>query len=117
MTTDLGTRGRSRAGSVAVLTGAAAALLVTGLLHAFVTTFPFPPVAVADTIVKRSPGAVATRSIELLGHFAQPLLVVGTTVAYLGLAAALGALLPRLADSVPGSTLVAAFLLWPTRTQ
>lgn len=111
MTTDLGTRGRSRAGSVAVLTGAAAALLVTGLLHAFVTTFPFPPVAVADTIVKRSPGAVATRSIELLGHFAQPLLVVGTTVAYLGLAAALGALLPRLADSVPGSTLVAAFLL------
>lgn len=111
MTTELDARSRARAGSVATLTGAAAALLATGMLHTFVPAFPFPPVAVADTIVERSPGAVATRSIELLGHLAQPLLVVGTILAYLGLAAALGALLPRLADAVPGSAAVAASLL------
>ena len=111
MATDVETRPHARAGSAAALAGAVAGLLVAALLHVLFPSFPFPPVAVADALVDSAPGAVATAAIERLGHLAQPLLVVATTVGFLGLAVALGRLLPRLTEALRGSVPAAAFLL------
>ena len=111
MTNDGDRRREVSAGRAGALAGAGVALLATALLHASITSFPFPPIAVADAVVELTPGPIATRSIELLGHLAQPVLVLATTAAFLGLAAALGRLLPRLARALPGGVPVAASVL------
>src|SRR5512141_2499341 len=109
MTLD-GARVRS-AGRSAAVVGAGVALLAAAVVHTLRPSFPFPPVAVADVLIEVTPGPIATRSIELLGHLAQPLLVLATTAAFLGVAAALGGLLPRIASLVSGRITVAALLL------
>ncbi|MGE5460791.1 MAG: molybdopterin-dependent oxidoreductase [Solirubrobacterales bacterium] len=109
MTLD-GARARS-AGRSAAVVGAGVALLAAAVVHTLRPSFPFPPVAVADVLIEVTPGPIATRSIELLGHLAQPLLVLATTAAFLGVAAALGGLLPRIASIVSGRITVAALLL------
>ena len=111
MANDTGPRREPSAGRAAALAGASIALLATALLHTFATWFPFPPIAVADAVIELTPGPIATRSIELLGHLAQPLLVLATTAAFLGLVAVLGRLLPRLARTMPGGVPVAALIL------
>ena len=97
------------AGGSAALAGAGAALLATGLVHAAASRVPFPPIAVAEAIVRGTPGGLATLSIERLGHLAQPILVIATTAAFLGLSWALGRLLPR--SRMTGGVPVAAFIL------
>lgn len=104
-------RREASAGRSAAVVGAGFALLATAVLHTIVPSFPFPPVAVADVLIDITPGPVATRSIELLGHLAQPLLVLGTTAAFLAVAAALGGLVPRVAHAVSGRVPFAALLL------
>ena len=101
MTNDVDPRREVNVGRAAALAGAGIALLATAVLHTFATWFPFPPIAVADAVIELTPGPIATRSIELLGHLAQPLLVLATTAAFLGLAAVLGRLLPRLPRARP----------------
>ncbi|HEX6230941.1 MAG TPA: molybdopterin-dependent oxidoreductase, partial [Actinomycetota bacterium] len=81
----------------AALLGAGIALLATATVHAAAPEVPFPPVAVAEAIVRATPGSVATFSIERLGHLAQPILVIATTAGFLALSWALGRFLPRLA--------------------
>lgn len=105
------TRTSAAAGGAAAIAGASAALLATALLHAGIPRLPFPPIDVAEAIIRRTPGAIATFSIERLGHLAQPMLVVGTTAALLVVSWALGRLLPRLEPHVPGGALVASFAL------
>ncbi len=104
-------RARTGAGAAAGIFGTAVALLATGILHSLVTSFPFPPIAVAETIIHHTPGWLATWSIERLGHLAQPLLVFATTTTLLGAAAGLGRLLPRLTGKLPGGAVGAAFVL------
>lgn len=105
------TRRDVSAGRAAAVVSAGVALLATAVLHTVMPTFPFPPVAVADAVIELTPGPIATRSIELLGHLAQPLLVLVTTGAFLAIAAALGGLLPKAARAVAGRLRLAAFLL------
>ena len=111
MVNDVEPRGEARAGRAAALVGGGTALLATAVLHTFASWFPFPPIGVADVVIEITPGPIATRSIELLGHLAQPLLVLVTTAVFLGIAAELGRLLPRLARAVPGGAPGAALIL------
>ncbi|HZD17979.1 MAG TPA: molybdopterin-dependent oxidoreductase [Actinomycetota bacterium] len=106
-------RGEGRAAGAAAVLGAGAALLATAAAHAAVPRVPFPPVAVAEAIVHATPGAVATFSIERLGHLAQPLLVLGTTAGFLVLSWGLGRPLPRLASRLGGRFAAAAVLGLP----
>ncbi len=111
MTDDLHGPSQARVGRAATLSAAGLALLATGALHVIRPSFPFPPVAVADAVIELTPGPIATRSIELFGHLAQPMLVLATVAVFLGLTAALGRLLPRLAAAAPGGVPAAAFVL------
>ena len=56
------------------------------------SAFPFPPLSLAERIIRVTPGGVATFFIEKLGHNATRLLSIGTTVGFLLVAA----ILPRL---------------------
>lgn len=51
---------------------------------------PFPPLSLAERLIRETPGAAATFAIERLGHLALPLLAIVTTAVF----AALAALLP-----------------------
>lgn len=105
------TRTSVAAAGAAAIAGASTALLATALAHAAIPRVPFPPIDVAEAIIRRTPGAIATFSIERLGHLAQPMLVVGTTAALLFVSWALGRLLPRLEPHAAGGVLVASFAL------
>ncbi|HZD17957.1 MAG TPA: molybdopterin-dependent oxidoreductase, partial [Actinomycetota bacterium] len=79
-----------RMGVSAALLGAAAGLAGSGVLAIAVAASPFPPITIADTVVRATPGGVATRAIEVFGHRALPLTVVGTTGLFAAASAALG---------------------------
>lgn len=93
------------------VTGAGASLLALAVVHVFETSIPFPPLAVAEAILRATPGGIATFAIEAFGHLAQPVLVVLTTAAFLGATWALGRALPGLSNAVRGGIPIAAFLL------
>ncbi|MGH2759273.1 MAG: molybdopterin-dependent oxidoreductase [Actinomycetota bacterium] len=57
----------------------------------------FPPLALAERLVRLAPGDAATFFIDALGYNAVRLLALGTTMAFL----AFGALLPRLPERFP----------------
>src|SRR3989442_2601430 len=72
--------------------GALAAAPALALLWAVSTAdpyVPFPPLALADRIIRITPGSLATWAIDHLHHAAQPLLGGGVTVAFLVVAAVL----------------------------
>jgi DMSO/TMAO reductase YedYZ molybdopterin-dependent catalytic subunit len=105
---------RARGGSAGVaagVAGAGAGLLVGAAVHTAAPHVPFPPIEVAQTVARLTPGGVASTFIDLLHHLALPLTVVLVTIGTAAVAAGLGALLPRLAPRVPGGTLAAAGLL------
>lgn len=58
----------------------ALALAFMWLVSAFIPSFPFPPAAVADLIVRATPGDISTFFIEALGHWALRLLSLGVLV-------------------------------------
>jgi DMSO/TMAO reductase YedYZ molybdopterin-dependent catalytic subunit len=93
----ISTRG---AGVAAGVVGAGVALLGSALVHTLFPRVPFPPLAVADTVVELTPGAVATFFIETLQHLALPLSVVVTATAFVALSALLGLAMPSLAPRV-----------------
>jgi DMSO/TMAO reductase YedYZ molybdopterin-dependent catalytic subunit len=64
------------AGAVAT----ALALSVLWLLSALVDGAPFAPAALAEEIIRVTPGGVATFFIEALGHFARPLVTLGVVM-------------------------------------
>ncbi|MBI4259700.1 MAG: molybdopterin-dependent oxidoreductase [Actinobacteria bacterium] len=98
-------------GAVAGVAGGAAALLVAAVVSLALPVVPFPPVAVAEALVRVTPGPVATFFIELLGHWALRLAVIGVALGFLALSALLGWALPEVARRLGGRPGVAAALL------
>jgi DMSO/TMAO reductase YedYZ molybdopterin-dependent catalytic subunit len=69
--------------SEAFVAGVAAttvALAVVGLVHLVQASFPFPPLGLAQRLLRLVPGPVAVFFIDLLGHWALRLFAVGFTV-------------------------------------
>ena len=69
--------------SVSFVAGAAAmvvALAVLGLVHLVQASFPFPPLGLAQRLLRLVPGPVAVFFIERLGHWALRSFAVGFTV-------------------------------------
>jgi DMSO/TMAO reductase YedYZ molybdopterin-dependent catalytic subunit len=56
------------------------ATAVLGLVHLVQASFPFPPLGLAQRLLRLVPGSVAVFFIDLLGHWALRLFAVGFTV-------------------------------------
>lgn len=71
---------------------ASVAVSTAGLavLHTLVPRLPFPPIGIAQGLVRRAPGGVATFFIERLEHLSLPSAAVLTSVAYVAFGAAWG---------------------------
>ncbi len=70
--------------SEAFVAGTAAMVVATavlGLVHLVQASFPFPPLGLAQRLLRLVPGPVAVFFIDLLGHWALRLFAVGFTVA------------------------------------
>jgi DMSO/TMAO reductase YedYZ molybdopterin-dependent catalytic subunit len=112
--------------AVAGLAGTAAATVVAALLHTLWPAVPFPPVAIAQILIRAPSGGVDSFFIDRLGHWAQRLAVLGTSVAFALSGAAMGAAAARLQRRVGGRALmagallplwVASFVLYPSTPQ
>ena len=68
----------SMVAGVAAMTVATAVL---GLVHLVQASFPFPPLGLAQRLLRLVPGPLAVLFIDLLGHWALRLFAVGFTVA------------------------------------
>ncbi|MGH2683404.1 MAG: molybdopterin-dependent oxidoreductase [Actinomycetota bacterium] len=84
-------------------------------------SIPFPPLNVAERIIRLTPGGVATFFIDILGHNALRLLTAGTVLAFLVLSTVLpeasrarGAVRPTLAGAALGAAAAGAALADPT---
>jgi hypothetical protein len=75
---------------VSGLAGGTAVTVAGSLLHTLVSAVPFLPIAIAQVLVRTTPGRFDSFFIDRLGHGAMQLAIVGTCVAYLLLAAGLG---------------------------
>lgn len=89
----------------------AAVIIVQRLLHGAFPQAPFAPYSAAESVIRESPGPVATYAIDHLGHRAQPVLAYSL----IGLALVVGYLLGRrppwlLAVLAFALTLIAAYL-------
>jgi len=62
-----GRSGRS-AGGAAGVAGAAAGLVVGAAVHTAAPSVPFPPVEVAQTVARLTPGGVASTAIDQIGR-------------------------------------------------
>src|SRR6266508_2778184 len=80
--------------AVGGLAGGAAVTVAGAILHTLVSAVPFPPLAIAQVLVRTTPGRFDSFFIDRLGHGAQQLAIVGTCIAFLLLAAALGVAIP-----------------------
>jgi DMSO/TMAO reductase YedYZ molybdopterin-dependent catalytic subunit len=86
------------------LRGAGALALALVIIYAaggFLGAVPYPPAAIAQVIIKATPGDFATRMIEALGHWAMRLLAVGVHLGALAAGGAAGAFADR-AQSLGG---------------
>jgi DMSO/TMAO reductase YedYZ molybdopterin-dependent catalytic subunit len=99
------------AGAVAGLASAAAALGISAVVHTFVPPVPFPPVAVAQAVIRGAPGSLDAFFISNLQHAARPVAVIGAGVGLVVAGTLLGLLLPKLRRWLDGRTEMAAALL------
>jgi DMSO/TMAO reductase YedYZ molybdopterin-dependent catalytic subunit len=70
--------------SAAFVAGVAATIVATaifGLVHLVQASFPFPPLGLAQRLLRLIPGPLAVYFIDLLGHWALRLFAVGFTLA------------------------------------
>ncbi len=95
-----------RSAAVAGLTGTAALTAACALLNMVVSAIAFPPVAIAQTLIRLPPGRFDTIFIDLLGHWALRFAVIGTAVAFLGSGLVLGLLIRRLSRNGKRATTV-----------
>jgi DMSO/TMAO reductase YedYZ molybdopterin-dependent catalytic subunit len=96
--------------SAAFVAGVAAtmvALAVLGLVHLVQASFPFPPLGLAQRLLRLVPGSLAVFFIDLLGHWALRLFAAGFTV---GTVLAGGAAAVLVARASPGRRGRAAWL-------
>jgi DMSO/TMAO reductase YedYZ molybdopterin-dependent catalytic subunit len=91
--------------------GAGVAMAASAVLHTLLPWVSFPPLEVADAVVRLTPGEVATFFIEALGHLALPLSVVAAAVGFAGLSALLGLAMPWLTGRLGGRPVRAAAVL------
>lgn len=90
--------------------GIAGATGILGLLNVAAPGAPFPPFQLAQTLVKATPGGIATFFIEALGHFALPLGVIAISGLFLLSGLLLGRLIPPLERRLGGHTSLACFI-------
>ena len=74
------------------------AVAVLGLVHLAQASFPFPPLGLAQRLLRLVPGPVAVFFIDLLGHWALRLFAAGFTVGTVAAGGAAAVLVAR----VPG---------------
>lgn len=99
-----------RDASVAGFVGIAGATGVLGLLNVVAPGAPFPPFQLAQSLVRATPGGVATFFIENLGHLALPLGVIAISGLFLLLGLLLGRLIPLLETKLGWKSIPACFL-------
>jgi DMSO/TMAO reductase YedYZ molybdopterin-dependent catalytic subunit len=99
------------AGAVAGLASAATSLAISAVVHTLIPPIPFPPVAVAQAVIRGAPGQVDAFFISNLQHAARPAAVIGAGLGLLLAGTVLGLLLPRLRRVLGGRTALAATLL------
>jgi len=99
------------AGAVAGLVSASAALAISAVVHTVIPSIPFPPVAVAQAVIRGAPGRVDAFFISNLQHAARPAAVIGAGVGLLVAGTLLGLLLPVVRRWLGGRTWLAAALL------
>jgi DMSO/TMAO reductase YedYZ molybdopterin-dependent catalytic subunit len=107
-----------RARRRALLDGVLAAgpALATGwAVHSGAASVPFAPTALADRVIRLTPGEVSTAAIERFGHAARPLLAAGLVVLFVALAALIAFFVrgQKWAAAVWGVVLVAGGLAAP----
>jgi len=76
----------------------------SALLNMLVPHIAFPPVAIAQTLIRLPPASFDTIFIDLLGHWALRLAVIGTAVAFVASGLLLGLFIWRLAAGGGRST-------------
>lgn len=87
---------------------ASPALAAGWVAHRGAARIPFAPTALADRVIRLTPGDVATTAIDRLHHAAQPLLAGGIPVVFVAIAAAAAASLrPSRASLAWGAALLA----------
>lgn len=102
----------ARSAALAGVVAAAVALALVWGLSQIEPSLRFPPLALAELVIRSTPGDIATFFIENLQHWAIRLLAVGATVVFVvlgGLAAAWGGMMRRAPEgALFGLTLLAA---------
>ena len=68
--------------TVGGIAASAAATLITAIVHSVVTAFAFPPVSIAQILVRTTSGEVNSFFIGYLGHWALRLAVIGVAIAF-----------------------------------
>lgn len=100
-------------GAIGGLVGGATVTLAGAVLHTLAPPVPFPPIAIAQVLVRTTPGGFDSFFIDRLGHWAMRLAVVATCIAYLLLSAFLGLAIPPLSRKLGRLAGPLAFLpLW-----
>lgn len=95
--------------TVGGLSASVAATVITALAHTIVSSIPFPPVSIAQILVRTTSGEVNSFFIGYLGHWALRLAVIGVAIAF----AISGIVLGRLiATRSRGGWIVVAMPLW-----
>src|SRR5207247_3818341 len=69
--------------AVGGLAGGATVTVAGAVLHTLVSAVPFPPIAIAQVLVRTTPGRFDSFFIDRLGHGAKQLAIVGTCMAVL----------------------------------
>ena len=95
--------------TVGGLSASVAATAITAVAHTVASSIPFPPVSIAQILVRTTSGEVNSFFIGYLGHWALRLAVIGVAVAF----AISGIVLGRLiAQRSKGAWIVVAIPLW-----
>jgi DMSO/TMAO reductase YedYZ molybdopterin-dependent catalytic subunit len=102
-----------REGATAGVAATLVALAVFGAAHLVSPSAPFPPLAIGQRVLALVPGPLASFAIDVLGHWALRLFVIGVLAATLALGGAAGAWAatrPGRALACAGAGLVMALL-------
>ena len=98
--------------TVAGLAATCATVLVAAVVHVFVYPVAFPPEAIAQRAVGITSGRVDSFFIQLLGHWAQRLTVIGLSVAFAVSGALLAHVFPRRWLRHPAAWAIVPIPLW-----
>jgi DMSO/TMAO reductase YedYZ molybdopterin-dependent catalytic subunit len=89
---------RASAAFVAGVAAMTVATAVLGLVHIVQASFPFPPLGLAQRLLRLIPGPLAVFFIDLLGHWALRLFAIGFTAASILVGGAAAVLVARAAQ-------------------